>query len=283
MRNDRSEPLTQEVPSHYKRFQPAWLKIKRAFPFALGVLASLIALLLYSKLNAEPEPLTQDEISELAFQAMASATPSPAISAQVYQVILPSLVIIRAEIGGEDREDGYSIGSGVVINYNGEILTALHVVQDALLIDVIFADGTQSLASVAAADPENDIAVLLPDQPPTIFLPATISGLGGTRIGDEVFAVGNPLGLTGSMSAGVISGFDRTFTPVNSDFRLEGLIQFDAAVNPGNSGGPLLNRYGQVIGIVTGLINPTEQDVFIGIGFAVPINVAASAAGGPAQ
>jgi S1-C subfamily serine protease len=83
------------------------------------------------------------------------------------------------------------------------------------------------------------------------------------------------------MSAGVISGFDRSFQPPNSKQRLQGLIQIDAAVNPGNSGGPLLNRDGQVIGIVTALVNPTKQDVFIGIGFAVPINVAGAAAGLP--
>jgi S1-C subfamily serine protease len=100
-------------------------------------------------------------------------------------------------------------------------------------------------------------------------------------IGDEAFVVGHPLGLYGSMSAGVISGFDRSFQPVNSDQRLKGLIQIDAAVNPGNSGGPLLNRDGQVVGIVAGLVNPTEQEVFIGLGFAVPITVAASGAGFP--
>jgi S1-C subfamily serine protease len=102
------------------------------------------------------------------------------------------------------------------------------------------------------------------------------------RIGDETFAVGNPLGLAASLSAGVISGIDRSF-PINDEGdRLEGLIQFDAAVNPGNSGGPLLNRAGQVIGIVTALANPSQQNFFTGIGFAVPINSAVSAAGLPA-
>jgi S1-C subfamily serine protease len=101
------------------------------------------------------------------------------------------------------------------------------------------------------------------------------------RVGDEAFVVGNPLGLYSSMSAGVISGFDRSFRPQNSDQQLHDLIQFDAAVNPGNSGGPLLNRDGQVIGIVTALANPTEQDFFIGIGFAVPITIAGGAAGAP--
>ena len=138
-------------------------------------------------------------------------------------------------------------------------------------------------AIIAVAQRENDIAILTTAAPPTVFLPATIGRSGAMRVGDEIYAVGNPLGLTGSMSAGVISGFDRTFPPTDGDRSFEGLIQFDAAVNPGNSGGPLLNWQGQVIGIVTGLVNPTDDEVFIGIGFAVPITVAVRAAGGPAQ
>ena len=101
------------------------------------------------------------------------------------------------------------------------------------------------------------------------------------HIGDEAYAVGNPLGLSGSLSAGVISGFNRSFTIDETGLELGGLIQFDAAVNPGNSGGPLLNRFGQVIGIVTALAKPNERDSFTGIGFAVPIEIAGGAAGIP--
>jgi len=101
------------------------------------------------------------------------------------------------------------------------------------------------------------------------------------RVGDEAFVVGNPFGLYSSMSAGVISGFGRSFQPVESQYKLQDLIQIDAAVNPGNSGGPLLNRYGEVIGIVTGLVNPTAQNFFVGVGFAVPITTAGGAAGAP--
>jgi S1-C subfamily serine protease len=101
------------------------------------------------------------------------------------------------------------------------------------------------------------------------------------RVGDEAFVVGNPFGLYGSMSTGVISGFNRTFRLTNSDVELDGLIQIDAAVNPGNSGGPLLNRSGHVVGIVTGIINPTDESFFVGIGFAVPITVAAGGMGSP--
>jgi S1-C subfamily serine protease len=134
---------------------------------------------------------------------------------------------------------------------------------------------------VIVRQPENDIAVLRAKQPPELLIPAILGNPNAMRVGDETFVVGHPLGLVGSMSAGVISGFDRSFTPEDSDHKLQGLIQIDAAVNPGNSGGPLLNRHGQVVGIVTALANPSEQDVFIGIGFAVPINIAGSAAGLP--
>jgi S1-C subfamily serine protease len=132
-----------------------------------------------------------------------------------------------------------------------------------------------------AEQPENDIAVLQPGQLPKLLVPAMLGNPNALRVGDEAYVVGNPLGLYGSLSAGVISGLKRSFTPSGRGQRLENLIQFDAAVNPGSSGGPLLNRYGQVVGIVTALANPSGQDAFSGIGFAVPIDVAGGAVGMP--
>ncbi|MCB0163600.1 MAG: trypsin-like peptidase domain-containing protein [Anaerolineae bacterium] len=255
--------------------------LRSAGLFAAGLLAAFGAILLYSVIFPPPAPLTTHDVDDSIAQAFASATPPPAYSASVYQIILPSLVLIQVEALDEEGETRPGLGSGVVIDDRGHILTSLHVVDDATEIQVTFADGTESVAQVAIEQPENDIAVLSASQLPELVVPATLGNPNAMHIGDEAFVVGHPLGLYGSMSAGVISGFDRSFKPPDGEQRLHDLIQIDAAVNPGNSGGPLLNRQGHVIGIVTALANPTEEDVFIGIGFAVPITLAGRAAGAP--
>jgi S1-C subfamily serine protease len=258
-----------------------WAFAKRAWPFALIILAAFLGAFLYSFFFPAPIPLSQNEVNESISQAMASATPPPTFSSQVYQAILPSLVLIQTQRENAGGDDDFGVGSGVVVSAAGDILTALHVVDDAVVIEIIFADGTEARARIIAAESEKDIAILQPDRPPELIVPAILGNPGAMRIGDEAFAVGNPLGLAASMSAGVISGFNRSLEVRDSNQRMEGLIQFDTAVNPGSSGGPLLNRYGQVVGIVTALANPSEQNYFIGIGFAVPIGSALAVAGGP--
>jgi S1-C subfamily serine protease len=261
-----------------KRFRAG---VRLAAPFVFGVLAALLALMLYNVFAPAPHQLTASEVSDTVSQALASATPPPAYSSLVYQVIQPSLVLIQTKGPGENGEEENGLGSGVVIDDSGDILTSLHVVTNTTDIQVTFADGTQSSAHVLTAQPENDIAVVGADALPEQVIPAILGNPNAMRVGDDAYVVGNPFGLYGSMSAGVISGFNRSFHPADSKQELDGLIQIDAAVNPGNSGGPLLNRAGQVIGIVAGILNPTEQKVFVGIGFAVPINVAGGAAGLP--
>lgn len=260
---------------------PVRTRVRGALPFMGGIAVALVALLIYQLLTPDPKLLTATDVDSSIARAMASATAPPPFSAGVFQAIRPSFVLIQTRSGGGDDDEGGGLGSGVIVTTRGDILTSLHVVAGADEIHVTFADGTQSSAQVLAEQPENDIAVLRAARPPAQIVPATLGNPGSMRIGDEAFVVGNPLGLYGSMSAGVISGFDRAFTDPDSNQELAGLIQFDAAVNPGNSGGPLLNRAGQVVGIVTGLVNPTEQSFFIGIGFAVPITVAGGAAGLP--
>jgi S1-C subfamily serine protease len=256
-------------------------QVRRLLPFGMGVFAALLALLLYNLLVPPPRPLTIKEVNNSVAQALASATPAPAYSTIVYQIIRPSLVFIQTEAPGAGSKVKHGLGSGVIIDDRGDILTSLHVITDTTDIQVFFYDGTQSSARVVTTQPEIDIAVLQADKLPEVLVPAVLGNPNAMSTGDEVYAVGNPFGLYSSMTAGVISGFNRSFTPVDSEQELHGLIQIDAAVNPGNSGGPLLNRYGQVIGIVEGILNPTDQAFFVGIGFAVPINTAGGAAGLP--
>jgi S1-C subfamily serine protease len=257
-------------------------RISRSTPFLAGILVALVAVLAFNALAPSKPPITQRDVADTVAKAIASVTPAPAFSEEAYRVVQPSLVLIETKdrpVGGKPAGSG--LGSGVVVNRAGDILTALHVVADATAIKVTFADGTASDATVISRDADNDIAVVRATKPPADPVPAVIGNAAAAQPGSEAYAVGSPFGLGGSISAGVISAVDRSFTPRGSDHVIHGLIQIDAAVNPGNSGGPLLDRDGRVIGIVTALINPTEDDVFIGIGLAVPINVAGGAAGLP--
>ncbi|BCB77606.1 hypothetical protein GCM10022251_63230 [Phytohabitans flavus] len=212
-----------------------------------------------------------------------AAAPSPSpeptatpqlTTAEVYEAVAPSIVIVERLAAGE-RVAG--TGTGVVASDTGVILTALHVVNGGE-VRVTFADGTRSAATVEASDPANDIAALAVASLPPVLVPATIGNSGRLAVGDPVVAVGNQLGMTSSATAGVVSGLDRAAAGDDGS-KLAGLIQFDAAVNPGSSGGPLVNTRGETIGIVVALANPTRAGTFIGIGFAVPIGTALG--GGP--
>lgn len=173
------------------------------------------------------------------------------------------------------------VGTGVVIVDKGIILTNLHVVAGAEKIRVTFADGFEADAVITGAQPENDLAVLQAQKLPDDLIPAVMRSTADLQSGDQVAAVGFPFGIGPSVSAGVVSGLKRSFRSPEGKQELGNLIQFDAAANPGNSGGPLINMNGEVLGIVTAILNPTQQRTFIGIGFAVPIENAASAAGSP--
>lgn len=190
----------------------------------------------------------------------ATATAHPTVS-QIYQRVRPSVVVIRA---------AGALGTGVIVADNGTILTANHVIARTRDITVTFADGTSARAAVASADPKQDIAMLVPAARPEVLVPATLGG--GADVGAPVIVVGNPLGLVYSVSSGIVSGLNRTAD--TRDGKYSGLIQFDAPVNPGSSGGPLLDAQGLVIGIVVSIADPGRDDAFAGIGFAVPIGSA---------
>jgi S1-C subfamily serine protease len=255
--------------------------VRRAAPVVLGAGLMLVGVLAWSSLQPRTTPVTRGDVSDAIASALESVTPPPARGEGAYALIRPSLVLIESEGADADVRTDDGQGTGVIVTDAGEILTALHVVANAETITVRFADGTRAEATIASADEENDIAVLQPDTLPPVVVPALLGNPAALQIGSETFAVGNPFGLYGSLSNGVVSGLERSFRDPQTDIVHTGLIQIDAAVNPGNSGGPLLDRDGRVVGIVIALINPTEQHVFIGIGLAVPIDVAGGGAGLP--
>jgi serine protease DegQ len=232
--------------------------------------------------------LTQEDIDNAVKQSLVKEVlPSP--YARAYAAIRPSVVRIvgsdddkdeAAKPGDDPRLHSRSTGTGVVIVDNGTILTNLHVVAGSKRIRVTFADGHESDANLVSVQAENDLAVLRAKSIPDDLQAATMRGTGDLIPGDQVLAVGFPFGIGPSASGGVISGLKRSFRAPEGE-RLTNLIQFDAAANPGNSGGPLVTMDGAVVGIVTAILNPGEQGTFIGIGFAVPIENAAAAAGMP--
>ena len=177
------------------------------------------------------------------------------------------------------KRRGGGVGTGVVIVDKGIILTNLHVVAGAERIRITFFDGFEADAVIIGTRPEHDLAVLQAKAVPDDMVAATLRSTADLQVGDHVVAVGFPFGIGPSASAGVVSGLKREYQSVEGKRILTNLIQFDAAANPGNSGGPLVTADGEVVGIVTGILNPTAQRVFIGIGFAVPIENAAAAIG----
>ncbi|CAN1506546.1 DegQ Trypsin-like serine proteases, typically periplasmic, contain C-terminal PDZ domain [Burkholderiaceae bacterium] len=250
---------------------------------ALGALFSLSMLFVYDYFQPARTELTQEQIDAAVLHTLATKE-LPARAARAAALIAPSIVRIRGDIleakGTQVGDDDFGVGTGVVIKDDGTILTNLHVVASAPRLVVTFADGLESPAVIVSAQRDKDLAVLKPLNIPDDLQPATLGSSQNLSPGDDVVAVGFPFGLGASVSAGVVSGLNRTFKPAEGP-PLTGLIQFDAAANPGNSGGPLVNMAGEVLGIVTAILNPTSVRTFIGIGFAITIESAGTALGMP--
>ena len=250
---------------------------------ALVVLTALLSSLLVIGYTATKPParqITQHDIDAAVLHTLDSNV-LPSAAAKAFEIVQQSVVRVRRLEHLKDEEDDRvrGIGSGVVIVDKGVILTNLHVVNGAERVQVVFADGTESDATMIGLQPENDLAVLQAKTIPDDLVPATLRSTRDLAMGDEVIAVGFPFGIGPSVSAGVVSGLRREYRSPEGKRLLTNLIQFDAAANPGNSGGPLATMDGEVVGIVTAILNPSDQGVFIGIGFAVPIENAAAAVG----
>ncbi|MEO7056559.1 MAG: trypsin-like peptidase domain-containing protein [Caldimonas sp.] len=256
--------------------------------WVLALIASAAAFWWLNPAFVPKPPLTMEQIDAGIRQSIEDK-PLVSPAARAYDAIIPSVVRViglmtEGDDGSDDKEHGKverGVGSGVVIIDNGTILTNLHVVAGARKIKVSFFDGSESEAVIINTQPENDLAVLRARTIPDDLEAATMRSTADLSSGDQVIAVGFPFGIGPSASSGIVSGLKRQFRSPDGQQMLTNLIQFDAAANPGNSGGPLVTMDGEVVGIVTAILNPNRQRVFIGIGFAVPIENAAAAAGMP--
>jgi S1-C subfamily serine protease len=244
----------------------------------LVILLGVIALLGASYLKPVAPAISHEDVNAVVQRTLVEQ-PSPATKA--YAAVQRAVVRVRA-IGDGLEHDDYmqrSVGTGVVIVKNGTVLTSLHVVAGASRVKVLFAEGLESEAKIVGTVPENDLAVLKVDTLPDDLAAATMGSAKDLAPGETVVAVGFPFGIGPSVSAGVVSGLNREYRSPGGE-RLSNLIQFDAAVNPGSSGGPLVNAAGEVVGIVTAMLDPGGGG-FAGIGFAVTMESAARAAGVP--
>ena len=288
------------------RVARGFARYERAGLVLAGVLIALAVMIARDALQAPAQVLTQDDIDRAVLHTL-DTKPIPSRAAMAAETVRQSIVRVagypdeaapaavgpgeeskgggarsaRGPVGGAPLNEGRSIGSGVVIVDDGMILTNLHVVASAKRITVMFHDGSESEALLVRAWPENDLAVLKAKRIPDDLPAATLGSSANLRPGDEVVAVGFPFGIGPSVSAGVVSGLDRVFLSPKGKRVLTRLIQFDAAANPGNSGGPLVTMEGEVVGIVTAILSPNGAGTFIGIGFATTIEAAGGAVGIP--
>ena len=307
------QPPAAEAPAPAARRR---FKFSPTHPLLLwsAILLLGIALLANVLLQTPQRRLTQEDINAAVLKTMETQV-MPSEYAKAYEKVRPSVVRVvsyvkksrlkeaeaklaeksatdknakpkplgpaKEDVTGVDDEIENGVGTGVVIIDKGVILTNLHVVSGADRIKVIFHDGLESEARISGVQAETDLAVLQASKIPDDMIAATMRSTGDLAPGDKVMAVGFPFGIGPSASGGVISGLGRVFRSPEGKQEMKNLIQFDAAANPGNSGGPLVTMDGEVVGIVTAILNPTSARTFLGIGFAVPIENAASAAGLP--
>ena len=262
-------PVPSSLPPFQHPVKTVAVKLWMVVALAAGLALSMGALVFLLVRPVAPIPTFEKSVEAYLHKRQAEPSPARVAFAQIQK----SFVVIQAQ--QKARSDAlFELGAGVIVEDTGTILTCLHVIDGATGIRITFSDGFETGGIVVRTQRDNDLAVLRPEIVPEDLQPATFGSSADLQIGDPVVAVGNPFGLIDSVSQGVVSGKDRSAAVSEKGPRLHGLIQFDAAVNPGNSGGPLLNRQGEVVGLVTALFNPTSQSFFVGIGYAITIETA---------
>ncbi|HQR22597.1 MAG TPA: trypsin-like peptidase domain-containing protein [Burkholderiaceae bacterium] len=280
-----AETVVATAPAAEGRLRRLARRHDRALLLLGGIALALAVVLVRDAMQPKRIALKQDDIDKSVLHTLETKT-LPSRAAKAADLVMPAVVRVEGYNGEENDEPGsgvqmQGVGSGVVIVDSGIILTNLHVVAGSKRVTVKFYDGSESDVELVRAYPENDLAVIKAKKVPDDLESATLGSTANLRPGDEVVAVGFPFGIGPSVSSGVISGLDRSFRSPEGKQVMTGLIQFDAAANPGNSGGPLVTMDGEVIGIVTAILNPTSARTFIGIGFAATIESAGGAVGIP--
>jgi S1-C subfamily serine protease len=200
---------------------------------------------------------------------MLQAPPTGALTAEeIYRRDAPGVVQVTATDASTGSE---SLGSGFVMDKAGDIVTNYHVVQGATKLYVSFSSKDQLVGTVVGVDPSTDIAVLKITTPASALTPLELGNSDAVRVGDTVYAIGNPFGYTRTLTSGIVSAVQRRITAPNT-LPIDNAIQTDASINHGNSGGPLLDAAGRVIGVTSQIYAGSSQQGNIGIGFAVPVN-----------
>jgi S1-C subfamily serine protease len=284
-----SRPTVSPNSTQSTSFSTGWRKLKTQLRwdflavFLMGIVCSLLAVGVFSPALQWRPALTQKDIDAAVLHTLQTKD-LPSASAKAAASIQGAVVHVQAFVADPKNKDSdieSGVGTGVVIKDDGTILTNFHVVAGAKKLRVTFFDGTEADATVVGVQADKDLAVLKPQKIPDDLQPAILGSSQQLAPGDGVVAVGFPFGIGPSVSSGVVSGLNRQFKSQDGKQNLTGLIQFDAAANPGNSGGPLINMSGEMVGIVTAILNPTSARTFIGIGFATTIESAGSAVGLP--
>jgi len=193
-----------------------------------------------------------------------STSLSSTTAESIYKDVSAGVVTITSVVG-----NGQAIGSGIVLDTRGDILTNAHVIAGARQMQVTLSNGQIVAATLVGSNSAADLAVIRVSVPASSLHPVTLGNSDSVQIGDMVYAIGSPFGLSGSFTEGIVSNLNQGGSASNGA-SLSGLIQTDAAINPGNSGGPLVNAQGQVIGINNSIESPVDGNV--GVGFAIPIN-----------
>jgi len=262
--DDRFQPSAPAAPPASppspppKRFRRGLLVAVAALTVAGGAGSGAVAAALVAH-AAPAAAATAGTATTVQSTSLSSTT-----AESIYKQVSAGVVTITSNVG-----NGQAIGSGIVLDTSGDILTDAHVIAGARQMQVTLSNGQTVAAALVGSNPAADLAVIRVSVPASSLHPVTLGNSDSVQIGDMVYAIGSPFGLSGTFTEGIVSNLNQGGSASNGA-SLSGLVQTDAAINPGNSGGPLVNAQGQVIGINNSIESPVDGNV--GVGFAIPIN-----------